>query len=58
MTTDEALKLLRIGTVQELADTLSISRAAVYLWNGQVPRLREYEIREIVERRGRKARSK
>lgn len=40
------------NSVKDLADALGITREAIYQWNGQVPRLREYEIKDILARRG------
>lgn len=51
MTTDEAIAALGIDGVKDLALTLQISVQAVYLWKGSVPKLREYEIREIAAQR-------
>lgn len=51
MTRDEATQLLNC-TLSELADSLGISTAAVAKWNkDQIPRLREYEIRDIALKR-------
>lgn len=51
MTRDEATQLLNC-TLSELADSLGITTAAVAKWNKeQIPRLREYEIRDIALKR-------
>ena len=50
MTTDEAVQ--HFGSIEAMADALGITRAAVYLWKGKVPRLREFEINQIVSERG------
>lgn len=49
MKTNEAIELL--GSVKEIADALGISVQAVYQWGDSVPRLRAYEIREVVAKR-------
>lgn len=47
MTRDEAKKLLECN-LSELASKLGITTAAVAKWNkDQIPKLREYEIRDI-----------
>ncbi len=45
MTKVQAIRLF--GSVKALADALRITPEAVYQWPKQVPKLREYEIREI-----------
>lgn len=40
------------NSVRELADALSISVQAVYAWGGRVPPLRQYEIRDLLAKRG------
>jgi hypothetical protein len=37
--------------VRKLADALGITREAIYQWPDVVPRLRQYEIREILAER-------
>lgn len=32
---------------QKVADTLNISRAAVYMWKGLVPKVRAYELEKL-----------
>ncbi|WP_336957507.1 Cro/CI family transcriptional regulator [Acinetobacter johnsonii] len=47
MTRDEAIELLGCN-LSELADSLGITTAAVARWNKEkIPRLREYQIRDI-----------
>lgn len=47
MTRDEAIELLGCN-LSELADSLGITTAAVARWNKeQIPKLREYQIRDI-----------
>jgi len=48
MTTDEAKNLLDLS-VRELAEALGITEQAVHQWDGEVPELRVYQIREILE---------
>lgn len=49
MTKAEALKVAD-GSVTKLADLLGISHNAVSQWDDEkIPRLREYEIKEILE---------
>jgi hypothetical protein len=36
------------GSVSELAKALRITVQAVYAWNGDVPKLRQYEIRDLI----------
>jgi hypothetical protein len=43
------------GGVRKLADALGITREAIYQWPEQVPRLRQYEIRDIMARREQEA---
>ena len=51
MTRDEATQLLGCS-LSELADSLGITTAAVAKWNkDKIPRLREFEIREIFSMR-------
>ena len=50
MKTTEAIHLFG-GTCQSLANVLGISRAAVSQWGENVPPLREYQLREMIERR-------
>lgn len=54
MKTSEVLPLFN-GAVRELADALGISVQAVYAWGDEVPRLRQYEIRDLIEKRKREA---
>ncbi|MHA3097768.1 Cro/CI family transcriptional regulator [Acinetobacter brisouii] len=50
MTRDEAIKLLDCS-LSELAGKLKISTAAVAKWNkDQIPELREYQIRALVQK--------
>jgi len=44
--------IAEFGGVRKLADALGITREAVYQWPTTIPRLRQYEIREILEGRG------
>lgn len=49
MTKDEAIAFA--GSVQKLADLFGISIQAVYQWpDEQIPRLREYQIYEIIDK--------
>ena len=50
MKTTEAIHLFG-GTCQSLANALGITRAAVSQWGENVPPLREYQLRELIERR-------
>nr|WP_279052993.1 ribonuclease D [Acinetobacter tandoii] len=51
MTRDEAIQLLNCS-LSELADSLGITTAAVAKWNkDKIPRLREFEIRDIASKR-------
>jgi len=50
MKTTEAIRLFG-GTCQSLANALGISRAAVSQWGENVPPLREYQLRELIEQR-------
>lgn len=47
MTTKEAIAMFR-GSRRRLAEALGISVQAVAQWGDMVPKLREYQIREIV----------
>lgn len=47
--TSDAIK--SFGNVAELASALGISVQAVYQWGDVVPKLRQYEINEILSRR-------
>lgn len=46
MKTDEAVQLFK--NAARLARKLGITPSAVYQWGAEVPRLREYEIKELV----------
>ncbi len=48
MTKVQAIRLF--GSVKALADALRITPEAIYQWPKQVPRLREYEIRDLRKR--------
>jgi hypothetical protein len=50
MTTKEAAA--EFGGIDKLAEALGITRHAIYLWRGTVPELRQYQIREILRKRG------
>lgn len=41
----------RFGGVRKLAESLGITREAIYQWPEVVPRLRQYEIRDILAER-------
>lgn len=43
--------IAEFGGVRKLADALGITREAIYQWPAVVPRLRQYEIREILAAR-------
>lgn len=43
----EAIELF--GSVEELAKALNITRAAIYQWNDVVPRLRRFQIQELLK---------
>jgi hypothetical protein len=47
MKTSNAIELF--GSVRALADALGITVHAIYQWGDEVPKLREYEIKEILE---------
>ena len=49
MTKNEAIK--QFDGVRNLAEALGITREAVYQWPDRIPRLREYEIRDILAQR-------
>lgn len=49
MKTDDAIKMF--GGVKPLADALGIWPQAVYGWGDEVPKLRAYEIKEILEKK-------
>ena len=44
---DDAIK--HFGGAVALAAALGITSQAVYLWNGKIPKLRQYEILEIMQ---------
>ena len=48
MTTQEAKDALGVKTDTQLAAALGLTRGAVHNWGGTVPKLRRYEIQEIV----------
>ena len=51
MTKDEALQIAD-GSVNELARMLGIKHSAVSQWNEEkIPELREYQIKEIIDKR-------
>lgn len=51
MTKDEALKVAD-GSVNELARMLGIRHSAVSQWNEEkIPELREYQIKEIIQKK-------
>ena len=52
MNTVDAIRLF--GTVRELAKALEITEQAIYQWGEKVPALRAYQIREKLQKRGRK----
>jgi hypothetical protein len=45
MKTEFAISIF--GSVAELASALGITDKAVYQWGDEVPRLRQYELREL-----------
>ena len=49
MKTEDAIR--KFGTGAKLARALGITPAAVYQWGVEVPRLRQYEIRGLLEQR-------
>ena len=49
MDTEKAIKLF--GSVKLLAEALGITNKAVYQWGKNVPALRAYEIKDILQRR-------
>ena len=51
MRTEEALKHFD-NKVRTLAEALNLSVQAIYAWGDTVPRLRQYEIRDILAARG------
>ena len=51
MTTEEAITFFD-GKVRKLADALGITEQAIYQWGGQVPELRVYQIKAILQERG------
>jgi transcriptional repressor of cell division inhibition gene dicB len=55
MTKAEAIAAF--GSVRKLADALGITEQAVHQWgdmDAQIPKLRAYEIRELLDRKPRK----
>lgn len=54
MRTEEALKHFD-NKVRKLAAALNLSVQAIYAWGDEVPRLRAYEIRDILARREQEA---
>ena len=50
MKTNDAIE--KFGGVRALAEALGIWPQAVYAWGEDVPKLREYEIREILAIKG------
>ncbi len=53
MTKDDALKVAD-GSVNELARMLGIKHSAVSQWNEEkIPELREYQIKEIIQKQER-----
>ena len=44
--------IAKFGGVGKLAEALGITREAIYQWPPIVPRLRQYEIRDILAARG------
>ena len=50
MRTEDAIKEFG-NSVRELAEALGITREAIYQWGEEVPPLRAYEIRDILEGR-------
>ena len=52
MKTNEALELLNLASPVELARELRITPSAIYQWpNGDVPLLRQYQVRELLAAR-------
>lgn len=50
MTTDEAKQFFE-GSARKLADALGITEQAIHQWGEQVPELRQYQIKVIVQER-------
>ncbi len=53
MTKEQAIK--HFGTQQELAKALKIKQPAIAQWPDPIPELREFQIREILQKRKNKA---
>lgn len=47
MTKQEAIDLF--GSARKLAEFLGLSVQAIHQWDDEIPKLREYEIREKIE---------
>ena len=47
MTIEQAMEALGVDSQSALARIVGVSRQAVSLWNGEVPELRQFQIREL-----------
>ena len=47
MTIEQAMEALGVDSQSALARIIGVSRQAVSLWNGEVPELRQFQIREM-----------
>ena len=40
--------LAYFGSVRKMAYRLGITQQAIYLWGGKIPKLRQYQIRDLI----------
>lgn len=51
MTIEQAMEVLGVDSQAALARIIGVSRQAVTMWNGDVPEMRQFQIREMARRK-------